>query len=56
MAKESGDPARSSPKGGWTSGSFDEILGLSETEQDPMGLAPHILSLQFLYGKTLTKE
>ena len=56
MAKESGDPAWSSPQGGWTSGSFDKTLGLSETEQDPMGLAPPCPQPTYLCGKTLTKE
>ena len=29
---------------------------LSETEQDPMVLAPHVLRLPFVCGKTLAKE
>ena len=27
-----------------------------ETEPDPMVFAPHVLSLPFVYGKTLVKE
>ena len=27
-----------------------------ETEQEPMVFAPHVLSLTFVCGKTLTKE
>ena len=32
------------------------IAGPGETEQDPVVLAPHVLSLPFVCGKTLAKE